>query len=403
MGQAPVLCSGNLKMYTPPPEFSALYKVYTGDPQSMGSHLTSSMRRSSDADPLLVITGSDAVLFPGPGIAASVESFRKSTRGFIELAGVSHLGTAVAWLARLRELADPVWREDAERLIAQLQCTRKINTAVLWQRDIAVPALAGYESKIADMVEYACAVTERFLHAALKDESVLDFENVRQQYLDPADSPGVPVPINDLMVATFALAFLDIAHRIIRWLRSHIDHWERLMVLLSGRSGRPTAGLTWSTNNMCHLLWKASHEHLPPERVFIAPHAPSLVLSDIKDDAHLQRLSSEFRDIWTNTRASIELARCMFEGYPAYDGASAVVPAALAMGDRSMSEMPALRSPDDRYTAVARLRLVMEDPRQLLANSVASYVIDQLCAGGNHPNTVFIPGFTNVDYPKRTA
>jgi hypothetical protein len=338
---------------------------------------------------MLVITGSDAVLFPGSDKAPSVESFRKSTRGFIELASVSHLGTAVAWLVRLRELDDSVWRRDAERLLAQLRLTRGINTPELWRDEIAVPALAGYESKIADLIDYGCAVTEDFLRAALADDSLMNFDRVRSQFLDPVDS--LPVPINDLMVATFALAFLDIGHRIIRWVRHHVQDWSRLMVLLSGRSGRPTAGLSWATNNMCHLLWKASNEQLEPERVFIAPHAPSFVLSDVTDDAHLKRLSGEFRDIWTNTRASIELARSMFDGYPAY---------ALEIESGSTNEMPALRSPDDRRTAIARLRRVMEDPRQLLANSVASYIIDQLCAADNDPTKVFIPGFTNVNYPK---
>jgi hypothetical protein len=305
---------------------------------------------------------------------------------------VSHLGTAVAWLARLRELDDSVWRRDAERLLAQLRLTRQINTPELWRDEIAVPALGGYESKIADLIDYGCAVTEDFLRAALADDSLMEFDRVRSQFLDPVGSLSVPVPINDLMVATFALAFLDIGHRTIRWVRHHVHDWSRLMVLLSGRSGRPTAGLSWATNNMCHLLWKASNEQLEPERVFIAPHAPSFVLSDIADDAHLKRLSAEFRDIWTNTRASIELARSMFEGYPAY---------ALEIESRSMNEMPELNSPDDRRTAIARLRRVMEDPRQLLANSVASYIIDQLCVADNDPAKVFIPGFTDVNYPRR--
>ena len=65
--------------------------------------------------------------------------------------------------------------------------------------------------------------------------------------------------------------------------------------------------------------------------------------------------------------------------------------------------MPRLRSPDDRFTAITRLRMVMEDPGQLLVNSVASYIIDQLCERGNRPETVFIPGFSNVEYPARQA
>ena len=94
--------------YSPHIEFSKLYKVYTSDPESMGQHLTSRMAKLTDDDPLLVVTGSDAVLFPGSGRPPVVESFRKSTRGFIELASVSHLGTAVAWVVRLRELSDPL-------------------------------------------------------------------------------------------------------------------------------------------------------------------------------------------------------------------------------------------------------------------------------------------------------
>jgi hypothetical protein len=389
--------------YSPHTEFSKLYKIYTADPDSMGQHLTARMAKLTDDDPLLVVTGSDAVLFPGSGKPPVVESFRKSTRGFIELASVSHLGTAVAWVVRLRELADPVWRTDAARLIEQIDRTRRINSEKLWREDIAVPALAGYESRIADMIDYSCAVTKAFLAAGLADESILNFKYLREHYLEPAGSAAVPVPINDMMVATFALAFLDIGHRMIRWMRAHVIDWERLMVMLSGRSGRATAGLTWASNNMCHLLWKTSEERLLPERVYIAPHAPSFVLADMHDEEQLRKLNTEFRQIWTSTRATVELAGSMFEGFPAFEATVRPAPTADAAGNMIIHEMPPLRSPDDRFTAITRLRMVMEDPGQLLANSVASYIIDQLSEHGNRPAEVFIPGFTNVTYPARQS
>jgi len=173
------------------------------------------------------------------------------------------------------------------------------------------------------------------------------------------------------------------------------------MVMLSGRSGRATAGLTWASNNMCHLLWKASGERLLPERVYIAPHAPSFVLADMHDEEQLRKLNAEFRDIWNSTRATVELARGMFDGFPAFEATTRPAPTVDTAGKMVVSEMPPLRSPDDRFTAITRLRLVMEDPGQLLANSVASYIIDQLCEHGNRPAEVFIPGFTNVAYPAR--
>src|SRR3984885_12946261 len=147
----------------------------------------------------------------------------------------------------------------------------------------------------------------------------MTFGYLRENYLDPVGSAAVPVPINDMMVATFALAFLDIGHRMIRWMRGQVTDWGRLMVMLSGRSGRPTAGLTWASNNMCHLLWKASNERLLPERVYIAPHAPSFVLADMHDEAQLRKLDAEFRAIWNSTRATVELARNMFEGFAAFE------------------------------------------------------------------------------------
>jgi hypothetical protein len=387
--------------YSPPPEFAQLYKTYTSDPDSLGRHLTERMVAMTESDPLLVITGSDVALFPDSAKPPMVESFRKSTRGFIELASVSHLGTAVAWAIRLRELADPRWRSDTVRLIEQIDRTRDVNCEALWREAIAVPALAGAESKVADMVDYTCSVTKAFLVAGLADESLMNFKHLREHYLEPVNSAEVPVPINDMMVATFALAFLDIGYRIIRWMRDNVQDWGRLMVLLSGRSGRPTAGLTWASNNMCHLLWKASGERLAPERVYIAPHAPSFTLADVQNDEHLARLNLEFRDIWNNTRASAELARAMFEGFPAFEPTTGLAFSASGTGRLTLQEMPPLRSASDRFTAITRLRFVMEDPTQLLANSVAPYIIDQLCESGNRPGEVLIPGFANVEYPKR--
>jgi hypothetical protein len=387
--------------YSPHAEFSKLYKIYTSDPESLGKHLTARMAEVAADHPLLVVTGSDAVLFPGSGKPPVVESFRKSTRGFFELAAVSHLGTAVAWLVRLRELGDPVWRTDAARLIGQINRTRRINSETFWRNEVAVPALAGYESAIANLVDYACAVTGAFLTAGLAEESLMNGKTLREQYLDPVKSDAVPVPIDDVMVATFALAFLDIGYRMIRWMRANVSDWANLMVLLSGRSGRPTAGLTWETNSMCHLLWRASEERLSPERVFIAPHAPSFVLADMQNEDQLRNLCAEFLEIWNNTRASIDLSRSMFEGYPSFKAKVSRPPTIDAGAATVIDEMPTLRSPDDRFTAITRLRLAMEDPRQLLANSVASYIIDQLCDCGNRPEKVFIPGFTNITYPAR--
>ena len=88
------------------PELEQLFKLYTADPDSIGSHLTHAAESASAAGELVVTTGTDVAVFPGGGRSPAVESFRLSTRGFVELAAISHLGPAVAALVRMREL-DP--------------------------------------------------------------------------------------------------------------------------------------------------------------------------------------------------------------------------------------------------------------------------------------------------------
>ena len=67
---------------------------------------------------------------------------------------------------------------------------------------------------------------------------------------------------------------------------------------------------------------------------------------------------------------------------------------------RIVSEIPKVRSVDDRRAIVTRLRYVMEDPAQQIAMAGSQFMIDQLCANGNQPSIVEIPGFTHVDYPR---
>jgi hypothetical protein len=386
--------------YSPHPEFSTLYSIFTPEADSIGGHLNNLKARLSADDPLLVATGSDVIIFPGSGREPLMESFRNSTRGFIELTSISHLGVAVPFIVRMRELGDPAWEAHAHRLMEQIVKVRAINTEAYWRDTVAVEAWAGLESKITDLVEYSCDVTLEFLTRGLADQTRLTFDYLRNHFLDPVQSADVPVPINDMMAGTFGLVFLDSGHRIIRWLRAQDFDWQRLMAIVSGRAGRVTAGLTWQTNSMCHLLWRASAERLSPERLYIAPHAPSLVLKDLRDAASRAALETQFRQIWYSTRVTVEVGRAMFEGYPAFRPLINSGPVIDAR-TQSIGEMPAVRSPEDRRAIMTRLRFVMEDPAQQLANSVAHYIIDQLCTCGNRPADVVVAGFTNVTYPQR--
>jgi hypothetical protein len=50
-------------------------------------------------------------------------------------------------------------------------------------------------------------------------------------------------------------------------------------------------------------------------------------------------------------------------------------------------------------TMTTRLRLVMEDPRQLLSGCVTDYAVEQLRLNGNDPAKVVVPGLDLYAYP----
>jgi hypothetical protein len=385
--------------YEPHPLFRELFTAYTADPQSIGMQLTRLMDRQAAHAPLLVCTGSDMVLFPGAGRIPVTESFRRTTRGFIELAAVSHLALAVGWLARMRQLAsdDVTWQASARNFIASIRRVQEINSVAYWRDVVRVGAWRGVETNIANMVEYSCVVTIEVLDEALRDPSTFTFERLRSEYLDPLGSERVPIALNDVMVATFALTFLDIGHRITAWLRGQNVPWKDLMVLVSGRSGRPTAGLTWASNSMCHLILRASGDTFSRERLYIAPHAPSLDLAAAADPERWPQLETQFRSIWFNTRATTDMGSCLFAGYPRFESA-AEPPLFVTPEVKTVDRLPSVRGVDDRFALIAGMRFVLEDPLQLASNAVADYVIDQLAEHGNDPSRVFISGFTDVDY-----
>ena len=374
--------------YRPDEAFAGLFRAFTGGEPSIGATLTARMVERSAGDPLLVSTASDMALFPGGGAPPRVESFRMSTRGFIELTAVSHLPLALCYLARLCELGH---ERDALGAIPALEGhatrVRAANTEAMWRDRVALRAFRGLEPRIVALVEHTVARTLDWLDRATTDASLLRFEALRTDYLEASAGPGHG-SMNDAMFATFCLAYLDIAWRIGGWLRGAGIDWSRAMVLVSGQSGRPTAGATWSTNNMCQLIASASDGALPPERLYVAPHAPGFSVADMPDAVGLVALEAQYRRLWCHTRASVEVARRAFPQAPACDAAHDVRP----------SDMAPIASVHDRAACVARLRRIMEDPRQLLSNCVADYVVEQLRACGDRPEAVPIPGFTDVRY-----
>jgi hypothetical protein len=395
------------------PELVDLFTTYTARPDSIGARLAQATARQTEHDPLLVVTGTDLALYPGGGAAPVIEPYRLASRGFKELAGISHLGPALATLARLRELAsdtnktsnhDDGWRADAARLLDATKAARAASSATLWRDQFAVRAFAGREESIAAMIDYSCLLTERFLQRALDDPAYLTMTAVRRDHLaGPAGHGDLPVPFNKVMIATFYLTGMDIAHRLITWLEVVGIDWERAMVIFAGQSGRPTAGVTQESHSIAGVVRAVSRGRLAPERVFMAPHAPVFPPYDPakEDGSHATAMEPGYRRLWAGLRATSDLAGGMFEGYPRFAALSAER-FTIGPGTASVHAKPAIKDPDDWLALVTRLRVVMEDPTQLLSGAVTDYASSELVAHGNDPSAVTVPGLDGEPYPHIT-
>ena len=142
------------------PDLLRLFETYTASPTSIGAHYAQTAAKAKSNEPLIVATGSDIALYPGNGAPPMIEGFRLSTRGFKEMAGVSHLGPAMATLARLKELDDTALGVPTPK---HSWCRRELpgsaNSEELWRDRISVTAFAGREAAIASMIDYSCRIT----------------------------------------------------------------------------------------------------------------------------------------------------------------------------------------------------------------------------------------------------
>ncbi|HET6187320.1 MAG TPA: DUF5624 domain-containing protein [Trebonia sp.] len=386
-------------------EFVDLFTAYTASPDSIGAHLAQEAVRHAASAPLLVVTGTDLALYSGDGAPPVVEPYRLGNRGFKELAAISHLGPAVATVARLRELArseDGGWRADAARLLGITRKARAANTLALWRDQIAVRAFAGREERIAAMTDYSCQLTERFLQRALDEPGYLTMEAVRRDYLQgPASDGTLPVPVNKIMIATFYLTGMDLAHRLIAWFDKAGIDWDRAMVILAGQVGRPTAGVTEESHSIAGVIRAVSRGRLAPGRLFVAPHAPVFPPfdPDTGDASVAAGFEAGYRQLWAMLRGTGELGGQMFEGYPRF-AASSSDGAHVGPGVSSVPSKPAVSGPGDWLALVTRLRVVMEDPRQLLSGAVTDYASSELVRYGNDPAAVTVPGLDGEPYPR---
>jgi hypothetical protein len=146
------------------------------------------------------------------------------------------------------------------------------------------------------------------------------------------------------------------------------------------------------------MVLAASRGALPLDHLYIAPHAPTFATPADGDLTEVAELEPVMRGLWAGTRAVMELGDAMFPALPAYtpDAGGPAISADTASG----GEMPLISGIDDWFAMVTRLRMVMEDPRQLLSGAVSDFAAQLLVANADDPAVMTVPGLDKEPYPQ---
>lgn len=410
------------------PEFASLFSQYAGgNPESLGMAYRNAFAATQNSDPLLVCTARYLVLYPGNGNEPSYFAFRLGMKGFVELTAISHLGPAMATLAQLNMLGEE-WQSHAKNHMNATHSVRAANSEAFWRDEINVESYRGREASIAAMVDYACDMTIHFLRTVLADPSKLTPEYVREHYLQgqtPVVNPTMTrdanvgscsnsqetlplfvskigsswngsISFNEIMVATFYLGSLDLTYRMQKWLRMHDVNWKSLQVLINGGAGRPTAGVTISSNSLAMVILRSVPD-LPIEHMYIAPHGSAPNIRPDATPAILGEHETEFRTLWGMTRGWSHLGSEMFTGFPKYKPTKDM----LRVIDETTTELdepPIIRAHDDWYSLITRLRFTLEDPRQTLSAAVADFAAQELAKSGFDLEKIAVSGLDGYDY-----
>src|SRR5262249_40075633 len=144
---------------------------YPAGQPTLGQMLTQSVTAkepaSAVAAPLVLIAGSDIYVYDAAsGARLSHEQFRDDrSSGFFEMTAISHIGPALAYLAKIKANGDDGWKARLAALQEHVAEVRALNRRATdnWLDRLNQPAWSTRKAQIRNMVDYACARTLNYI------------------------------------------------------------------------------------------------------------------------------------------------------------------------------------------------------------------------------------------------
>jgi uncharacterized protein DUF5624 len=384
--------------YSAPTEFMELFFDFTGSDEpgypsgqpTLGQMLTQSVVAKETAGrapgPLILVMGSDIYVYDSSGGARLAhERFRADrSSGFYELTAISHIGPALAYLAEIKANGDARWKPRLETLRGHVAEVRALNRRAddNWLDRLNQPAWSARKTQIRDMVDYACARTLAYVDS-LGNGDAFSVAGVNDDFFN-GTTAQFSVPFTNVMIATFMLVGLRGAVEVQDALAGLKLDWKHAMVLVSSRAGsNVSSGLTEGTNWLPFFLKAASGFVLPDDRIKIVPYAelrPSLGQAQLVP----ADLSYYVQRVWgplfyrklVSDQVFARIPTIYLPDRPSLPGDYAVTPAAAI----------------DQF--MIRMKHSLRDAREMLSNTVAFWMVQELADKEWNVGKVNIPGLT---------
>jgi Domain of unknown function (DUF5624) len=384
--------------YSAPTEFMNLFFDFTGSEEpgypagqpTLGQMLTQAAVAKESATggtgPLVLVVGSDIYVYESrSGTRLGQQQFRADrASGFYELTAISHIGPALAYLAQIKANGDARWKVRLASLRTHVAQVRMFNQRATnnWLDLLNQPAWSARKAQIRDMVDYACARTLHYIDSLGNGDS-FTVAGVNDDFFN-GTSALYPIPFVNVMIGTFMLEALRGAADVhVALARLKLD-WPHAMVLVSSRAGtNVSSGLTEGTNWLVSFLKAASGFTLPDDRIKIVPYAeirPSLGQAQLAP----ADLSYYVQRVWGPLFYRKVVSDQVFAGMPTiYLPDRPPLP-----GDYSVTQAGAI----DQF--MIRMKHSLRDAREMLSNTVAFWIVQELANKNWDPSAVDLPGLT---------
>jgi hypothetical protein len=395
--------------YTTPPQFMNLYFDFTGTGES---DFPKDKKTISDLliqfeqgkigstlynGPLLLLLDSSIYIYDQNRRLLFSKLLRTNrSTGFFEMTAVSHVGPALAYLAKIKQNGDPSWQPAMASLLEHIKQVKKLNaqTENNWLDKANIKSWEPHKQQIRAMVDYAMSMAGNYIISVQNGES-FDLDSLQKNFLD--GNKDYPIPYNSVMISTFmltAIQSMSAVHDEVETL--HID-WTHTMAIVRNVAGsNVTAGLTVGTNWMVPFIKALSNNQIPNNRILIAPYA--VVKDDVgQDPLPVSTYQYYTKAVWGSIYIRSKISQAVF-----YNVESIFLPERPSIpGDYNYTKA------SDISDFMIRLKHSLLDAREMLSNTVGFWMSGEMQDKNWDINKIEIPGLTTgfppgiTEYPEQ--